>query len=387
MKLRQRHEDFRVEEISELDIKDSGRYKLYLLEKRGMETFYLLAYLAKQNGIPVTDFGIAGLKDKHAITKQYLTISASNDIKTLHEKGFDLKLLGYVDERLEIGSLQGNRFEITIRNVKKGELDGIYNKASDIEKIGVPNYFDSQRFGSVIKNEFIVKHAVKGDFETAVRTFMTSYTKSEPARIKGEKRMIAERWPNIKNLQVKTTSLSNVIAEYKRTGDWAAAYRRMPTNIRKMMLSAYQSYLWNECVKAVLKKVLKHDQMYKIDYNVGDLVFYKDIRESQLKEVPETIRLIGPRMDMTEAEEKVIGQVLNKEGLKLKDFDIQDKTGDFFGVRERFVIVHPTGFNIGEPQVDEMNDRGKKNILKITLSFELPKGSYATIVTKRIFNR
>jgi len=387
MKLRQKPDDFKVEELSELAVKDSGQFKLYRLEKRGMESFFLFSYLAKSSGIEVRDIGYAGLKDKHAVTRQYITIPADKEFKILHEKNFDLEFLGYLDERLELGSLQGNRFEITMRNIHKGELDGIRAKSKGIEVMGVPNYFDSQRFGSVINNEFVVKWAVKGDYEKAVKTFLTSYTRSEPARVKDEKREILKNWPHIETLQAKATSLANVIEEYKKTKDWTAAYRRMPTNIRKMMLSAYQSYLWNECAKAILKKVLFHEQAYKIEYNVGDLVFYKDIKESQLKELPETLKLIGPRMEMAAGEEAAIRQVLNKEGFKLKDFDIQDKTGDFFGVRERQLIVRPKDFKISEPEIDELNDRGKKNVFKISLSFSLPKGCYATIVTKRIFNR
>lgn len=387
MKLRQRQEDFKVEEISELAITDSGPFKLYLLEKRGMESFFLFSYLAKTSGIEVRDIGYAGLKDKHAITKQYITIPAGKEFKTLHEKSFDLTFLGYLDERLELGSLQGNRFEITMRNIRKGEFEGIQKKAAAAQAYGVPNYFDSQRFGSVINKEFVVKYVVKGDFEKAVKTFLTSYTKSEPSRIKNEKRDILKNWPNIEKLVIRSTSLLNIIEEYKKSKDWAAAYRRMPTNIRKMTLSAYQSYLWNECVKVILKKALYHEQVQKVDYAVGDLIFYKDLKESQLKGIPEKLNLIGPRMKLEGVEEAAIRQVLNKEGLSLKDFDIQEKTGDFFGVRERQVIIKPEGFRIGEPQTDEMNDRGKKNVFKVTVSFSLPKGSYATIVTKRIFNQ
>jgi len=387
MKLRQIPEDFKVEEIGASVTKESGKYKLYLLEKRGMEAFYLLAYLAKQNGIPVEEIGIAGLKDKHAITKQYLTIPAERDIKTLHEQKFDLEFLGYVDERLEIGSLQGNKFEIVARDVKKGEIEGIYHKAKGIEKSGVPNYFDSQRFGSVIHNNFIVKYVVKGDYENAIKSFLTLYMKTEPARVKNEKRLILQKWPNLEGIQLNTKGLAGVVDEYNRTEDWQKAYRKIPTNIRKMFLSAYQSYLWNECVKLLLKKTLKHNEIYGIRYLVGELIFYKNLSEKDFAKIPETLKLIGPRMQMTELEKRIIGKVLSKEGLSLKDLDIQDETSDFFGVRERPVIIRPKDFKISEPMVDELNDRGKKNTFKITLSFELPKGSYATIVTKRIFNR
>lgn len=403
MKLKQSHNDFKVEEVSDLTIsKEPKKYKLYLLEKRGMETFYLLSYLAKENNIPVTEFGIAGLKDKHAITRQYMTIPEGRELKTLHERGFDLELLGYTDERLEIGSLIGNRFTITVRNVKKGEIDGIYFKAREVEKSGVPNYFDSQRFGSVINNNFVVKYAVRGDYEKAVKTYMTQFTKSEPSRVKNEKRELLKSWvdivdglPNGEKIRPKTTSLSNILEEYRKTKDWTAAYRRIPTNVRKMALSAYQSHIWNECVKLMLKKILFHEQMYTIKYAVGELVFYKTLKETQKKELPETLNLVGPKMDFSGMEpagasgmeEWAIKRVLVKEGVRLEQFDIQKETGDYFGVRARPVIIVPKDFKISEPEVDELNDNGKKNTFKITLSFELPKGSYATMVTKRIFNR
>lgn len=387
MKLRQDLEDFKVEEISEFVLKDSGAYKLYLLEKRGMETFYLLAYLAKQNGILVTDFGIAGMKDKHAITKQYLTIPADKEIETLHEKNFDLNFLGYVDERLKMGSLEGNKFEVTVRNVKKGELEGALKKAKDVEKIGVPNYFDSQRFGSVVNNHFIVKHVLKRDYEAAVKTFLTLSSKSEYSRMRKEKIKILQNWGKLEGLDLETTALANVVAEFKKTGDWAAAYRRIPTNIRKMFVSAYQSYLWNECVKLILKNTFRNEQLCDMEYAAGSLVFHREMSDRAKLLMPKTLTLVGPGMGPANAEKEVINTVLAKEGVSLKDFDIKKETGDYFGVRERQVIVMPKDFRISEPAVDELNDHGKKNTFKITLSFSLPKGCYATIVTKRIFNR
>ena len=82
MKLRQLPEDFRVEEINSFKIsKDKLPFKLYLLEKKSLESFSLLGYLSKINNIPLKDIGIAGLKDKHAITKQYITVPSKYDLK------------------------------------------------------------------------------------------------------------------------------------------------------------------------------------------------------------------------------------------------------------------------------------------------------------------
>ena len=86
MKLKQLPEDFKVEEMSSISIfKEKKGYKIYLLEKNGIETFSLLAYLSKKNKIPVKDFGIAGLKDRHAVTRQNFTIPSKYNIDTLSE--------------------------------------------------------------------------------------------------------------------------------------------------------------------------------------------------------------------------------------------------------------------------------------------------------------
>ena len=161
MKIKQKLGDFKVEEVSNFNILKEGKFRLYLLEKRGLESFSLIKYLSKQNDIHARFFGIAGLKDRHAITKQYFTIPSKYEIKTLKEKNFDIKFLGFVNKKLRLGKLMSNKFEIVVRNLRKVELDEIYKKAEIIKKIGVPNYFDSQRFSSVIARKFIGKFIVQ----------------------------------------------------------------------------------------------------------------------------------------------------------------------------------------------------------------------------------
>lgn len=128
------------------------------------------------------------MKDKHAVTKQYLTIPSRYELGTKPEKNMRLSFLGYIDRGLKLGDLEGNRFEITVRDLRKGEIDGPLQKSAGISGIGVPNYFDSQRFGSVINKEFIAKWLMKKDYEKAVRIFLTSTTKFESKASKDEKK-------------------------------------------------------------------------------------------------------------------------------------------------------------------------------------------------------
>ncbi|MDP2907620.1 MAG: tRNA pseudouridine(13) synthase TruD, partial [Nanoarchaeota archaeon] len=323
MKLKQLPEDFKVEELNELEIsRDEKPYKVYLLEKKSMETFSLLSYLAKKNNIPVSELGIAGLKDKHAITKQHFTLPSKYDLKTLQEKNFRITFLGYVSEKLKLGSLTGNRFEITVRDVKKGELEGVAQKADSIEKTGVPNYFDSQRFGSVINQEFVAKYLIKKDYEKAVKVYLTLYTKFESSKVKEEKKLILQNWGSFSKLRLKNPSLKRVTEEYEKTKDWLKAYKKIPPNIREMMISAYQSYLWNECVKKVLKLKINNRKIYPVRYSLGALLFYKNVKE--INDVPETFKTISQDMEITSFEREVITEILSKEMVSIKSFDIKE---------------------------------------------------------------
>ncbi|MEK6876205.1 MAG: tRNA pseudouridine(13) synthase TruD [Nanoarchaeota archaeon] len=387
MKLKQLPEDFKVEEIASMNIsKDKKSYKVYLLEKNGMETFSLLAYLSKKNKIPVNYFGIAGLKDRHAVTKQYFTIPSQCELSALNENNLKITFLGYADKALELGDLIGNRFDIIVRNIRKGELDGIRQKAKNIGVIGVPNYFDSQRFGSVINNKFVAKFLLKKDYESAVKVYLTEFTKHESGKFKREKKLIAENWNNILSIKVENPSLARVVKEYKKTKSWLEAYKKIPPNLREIMVSAYQSYLWNECIKELLRRTVNKKSLYSISYNIGTLLFYRNLSEEEIKKIPLAFKTISEEIKPSNAEKEIMGKVLSKEGVSIQDFGIKKETGNFFKVHERKVLLKPENFSISEPQIDEINDRGRKNTFKIKLSFSLLKGSYATIITKRIFN-
>ena len=88
--------------------------------------------------------------------------------------------------------------------------------------------------------------------------------------------------------------------------------------------------------------------------------------------------MVAPGMQVDEGKMKIINMVLRREGLKLEDLKIEDY---FFKAHEREILVKPKNFLISELEDDDVN-HGKK---KVTISFELPKGSYATIVLKFIF--
>ena len=84
-------------------------------------------------------------------------------------------------------------------------------------------------------------------------------------------------------------------------------------------------------------------------------------------------------------EKQIIDSVLLRQGIRLADLNIESETGSFFKSQARPIIVIPENFLISDPVNDELNAMKRSSKFKIEVSFSLPKGSYATIVTKHLF--
>jgi tRNA pseudouridine13 synthase len=386
MKLKQLPADFTVEEIPDFTFsQEKDEHTIFLMQKQEIDTFDAVRRIAQRLRISLFEIGYAGLKDKHALAKQYVSIPTKYNVQGLKLDSLVLSLVGYSRKKIKIGDLTGNRFTIVVRDIKENELANISQRADDIQRSGVPNYFDSQRFGSVIDKVFIGKEVVLKNYEKAVKQYLTAYQKSEPKKIKDEKRRILSRWNDLAIVQVFTKAFAAVIHEYVKTKDWRTAYQKIPAHLREMYVNAYQSFLWNECVKEILKKSIEKKKVYPVEYAVGSLLFFTNLSEDERNRIPQTFQTISDIMTITEKERQIIDQVLAKEELTLADFRIEDEAGNFFKTRARQVLLVPENFTILQPEHDELNSNKQAIRYKIHISFSLPKGSYATIVTKRLF--
>ena len=143
-------EDFRVEEIDAFEASGQGEHLLLTVEKRGMNTAFAAKRIAAWAGIPEMGVGYAGLKDRHALTRQRFSVhipkKISPDIQTLESD--DLRVLGHHwhSRKLPRGALAGNRFVLVLRDLQ-GEREAIDARLAAIREHGIPNYFGEQRFG------------------------------------------------------------------------------------------------------------------------------------------------------------------------------------------------------------------------------------------------
>jgi tRNA pseudouridine13 synthase len=148
--IRSTPEDFIVEEIDGFQATGSGEHLLLTIEKRGMNTAFAAKQIAAWAGISEMGVGYAGLKDRHAVTRQRFSVHlprrTAPDTGTLEVEG--LRVLGseWHAKKLPRGALAGNRFTLVLRDVQ-GEHTGIEARLRLIASRGVPNYFGEQRFG------------------------------------------------------------------------------------------------------------------------------------------------------------------------------------------------------------------------------------------------
>jgi tRNA pseudouridine13 synthase len=386
MKLKQLPADFIVEEIPDYTISSvKDEHTIFLLQKQEVDTFEAVRRIAQRLRISLFEIGYAGLKDKHAVARQYISIPTKYNVQGLKMDAVVLTLIGYSRKKIKIGDLVGNRFTITARDIQEEELTDISRRAETIATSGMPNYFDSQRFGSVIDKVFIGKEVVLKQYEKAVKQYLTAYQKSESKKIKDEKRKILSAWNDLTRVRVYNKAFAVVMKEYLKTKDWRAAYRKIPAHLREMFVNAYQSFLWNECIKEILKDSVERKKLYSVEYAIGSLLFFTNLSEQEREKIPLTFQTISDQMTISDGEHHFIDRMLAKEGLKLDDFRIEDETGNFFKTRARQVLLIPEDFTIVKPERDELNSKGNVARYKTQVSFSLPKGCYATVVTKRLF--
>jgi len=142
--------DFTVEEIPLYAFTGEGEHLVLHVRKKDMTTWEMLDTISNHVGVRRRDMGYAGLKDKHAMTMQYVSIMAIHEEKLkafTHDK---IKILSTVrhNNKIRVGHLKGNRFNIRLKKVLGVQKDKLDSVLKWIKVNGVPNYFGNQRFGT-----------------------------------------------------------------------------------------------------------------------------------------------------------------------------------------------------------------------------------------------
>ena len=147
---RETPEDFCVDEDLSFEPSDTGPHWLLRVEKRGANTRWVAAELARIAATHPGEVGYAGLKDRHALTVQWFSVPAqgkpAESWSGVSTQEFRVLEVRANTRKLKRGALTGNRFKIRLRNVNWSR-EQLEMKLTAVRQQGVPNYFGPKRFG------------------------------------------------------------------------------------------------------------------------------------------------------------------------------------------------------------------------------------------------
>jgi tRNA pseudouridine13 synthase len=160
-------ERFSVEEIPAYLPSGTGSHTYLWIEKRGLTTFDAISRISAALAIAPRDMGYAGLKDRHALTRQWLSVPGTFD-ETPPKSigGDDLTVLGATPHphKLRLGHLRGNRFEAVLTGTATDdELASLAARFAGLVATGVPNRFGAQRFGAAGDNAAVGLALLRGE--------------------------------------------------------------------------------------------------------------------------------------------------------------------------------------------------------------------------------
>lgn len=154
MKLREQIEDFEVEEIPAYLPDGTGDHLFLWIEKKDTSASELISRLSRHLQVAVRDIGVAGQKDRRAITRQFVSVPRSCESLLSGFEDSHIRILSVSahGNKLRTGHLKGNRFSITLRPEQVGPVsrqtaEAAAARLADIQQVGFPNYFGPQRFG------------------------------------------------------------------------------------------------------------------------------------------------------------------------------------------------------------------------------------------------
>jgi tRNA pseudouridine13 synthase len=142
-------DDFRVEEIPSYEPCGSGEHLYLWVEKRDVGPEFFARTIAQRLGVPVGTVGTAGLKDRHAVTRQWVSVPQEAEPRLAKLDGGGITLLNHSrhTNKLKPGHLKGNRFDILVRDADRSKADAATAVLERIRSHGLPNYYGPQRFG------------------------------------------------------------------------------------------------------------------------------------------------------------------------------------------------------------------------------------------------
>jgi len=376
-----RPEEFRVIEKASLSLSSSGPYCVYRLTKKGLTTEDACRLIARYFNYPLSALAWGGRKDKYGLTTQYITILQGQE-KSLKERNIELEPVGFMNRPMGPDLIEGNFFEITLRRVKN--LEAILRAAEEVKISGFPNYFDDQRFRSYDPQRgFFAEKILLRHYYGALQVYLTSITPSLKKRERERRAAFLAYWKDWQKCfelaqRAEEKRIFQALLNHPDKPELALQF--IPPAEVSFLYSAYQAHLWNELLRRLIR--LKGAGHASLPGREGEYLFWQ-FRDENLRKYFLQLRLPTAARKMEfpdETTRSLFLEILKERGLKMSSFRTRVLRLVSFRSYWRSAAAFPLNFKILDAADDEIYPGHKK----LTLSFELGRGSYATMLIKRL---
>lgn len=383
--IKEDYEDFLVEEIPLYPHDGAGTHTFFLVEKRGLSTLQAVADISRKLGVRRMDIGYAGLKDAKAVTRQWMSVE---HVEPERVAALDIPRTRIVEttrhgNKLRLGHLKGNQFYIRVRRSAPERLADLRGGVDVLAQRGVPNYFGPQRFGVRGDGWMVGRSIVRGDLEGALDQMLGRPADGDqgPLLLARQRYEASDfdgaiqHWPALFREERRALKALASGAKKKR------AFLSVDRAVREFLISAYQSFLFNEIVArripTGLDRLLAGDLAW-LHFN-GAVFRVEDLEREQGRadalEISPSGPLFGYRMTQPAGKPgEVEAELLRNQELTLETFHNEHLRVK--GARR------PLRFPMRDAQVAlEEDARGAY----LALRFTLPRGCYATTVLRELF--
>ena len=386
-----------------------NRVTRFTLIKKNTDTIYAAEVLRDYLQVPMGSIKWAGIKDHTAITAQRFSVRGNHMEKLKRFQHPHINITHILPSRddIDLGKLWGNKFTINLRHTSHSYselLPDLTEWTDQIEKRGFPNFFGMQRFGQHRPNSHVVgKLIFEEKYQEAVEEFLFTVYPLEYENVALFRKEIAE---DVHNLDVRNNIPHGLYYEKKildvmdqHPNDYRKMLLALPPSLINLILSSYQSYLFNKLVSFRLKEqdsvihpvngdvisILKdprgHPSLIFYKYHGGEgwndvniLKAFKHDRASIIAPI------IGIKTDLAQYPyfQPLYTDLLEKEQFSLNQFLHTIPGLFYFEGTFRAICNRPSNLQVSQANV--VNKFPEVDSHGIKLEFSLPKGTYATMV-------
>ena len=382
-------EDFFVEELPLYEASGSGAHVYAYIEKRGLGTREAVYRIGQALGTSPRSVGSAGLKDTHAVTRQWISIENADPDQVKRISMSDMRVLKVSQHtnKLKPGHLAGNRFVVRLRqtSVPMTEAARIAEQVLAIlASKGVPNYYGPQRFGNRYDNHLLGKAVIDNDPTRVIDLFIgrpdpeldsALMFQARTFYLEGRYQEALDIWP--RQIPERRRILKALVIN---RGSKNRAFHMMDKHLKGFFISAYQSFVFNRVLTArmpEIDKLLTGDMAYK--HENGACFQVEDAATEQPRcerfEISPTGPLVGLRTTrLTGPAAAIEDPIFEAEGLGEGQFRQMKRLGARGGRRPLRFQPRNAGLSAGSDDLGEY----------LELRFELDAGCYATTLLAEI---